>query len=208
MSAYINTQTLEYPLYEGDIRLAFPNVSFPKPFVAPEPFAAVTEAPAPTPGFGEVVREGAPAEASGVWTQQWVVRAETQDEADARIKGTCSQINRIRDQKIDGGFTHGGHRFQSKPSDRENIIRKGDRADRAIDGGAQPGDLTWDSTTGGQPFVWIDADNNLLPLDAQGMAALRDAGEAFKQSCTFYARALKDQVQAGGNPDINSGWPT
>lgn len=57
--AYINTETLAYPLSEQDIRNAFPNTSFPSPFQAFAPYAPVLESPTPdynamTQGYREV----------------------------------------------------------------------------------------------------------------------------------------------------------
>lgn len=46
--SYINTSTLQYPITEQEILALYPNVSFPVPFVAPEPFVQVFPAPQPT----------------------------------------------------------------------------------------------------------------------------------------------------------------
>lgn len=125
-----------------------------------------------------------------------------------------ARINQERDRRIAGGFDHDGHRFQSRQSDRENIIRKGDRADAAVLAGAVADDLLWDVTTEGQDFVFITADNASLSRDAFQMVALRDAGERFKQAVTFYARGLKDAVLAAETDAertailVTADWPT
>ena len=49
MANYINTETGAYPISETQIRQAFPNTSFPRPFKAPAGYEVVFPAPAPTP---------------------------------------------------------------------------------------------------------------------------------------------------------------
>lgn len=76
MSVYINTSTMEYPLYEGDIRLAFPTMG--NPFVLPEGYAEVHSVDAPVVERTDVVPTCAPVEqapqlVNGVWTMTWAV---------------------------------------------------------------------------------------------------------------------------------------
>jgi len=74
--AYINIQTLEYPLYEGDIKLAFPNTSFPVIFTPPDGYATVVDVPVPSYDWvTQGLREVTPVEVNGVWTQTWEVYA-------------------------------------------------------------------------------------------------------------------------------------
>lgn len=86
---YINTATGEYPVSESDIRAAYPNTSFPVPFVAPEGYTLVF--PAPQPEFNPVtqrVQETIPMlTAKGHYEQQWEVQEifSTQAEKDAAI---------------------------------------------------------------------------------------------------------------------------
>ena len=85
---YLNTQTLQRTS-ESDIRAAFPNTSFPVPFVAPEGYALVF--PAPPPEFNPItqrVQETTPVlTAMGHYEQQWeiVELFSTQAEKDAAI---------------------------------------------------------------------------------------------------------------------------
>lgn len=85
---YINTQTLQRTS-ESDIRAAFPNTSFPVPFVAPEGYALVF--PSPPPEFNPITQraqETAPLlTAKGHYEQQWeiVELFSTQAEKDAAI---------------------------------------------------------------------------------------------------------------------------
>ena len=85
---YINTQTLQRTS-ESDIRAAFPNTSFPVPFVAPEGYAWVFSSPPPE--FNPVTQraqETAPVlTVKGHYEQQWeiVELFSTQAEKDAAI---------------------------------------------------------------------------------------------------------------------------
>lgn len=134
----------------------------------------------------------------------------------ADLKATrVDAINAQRDALINGGFafTVDGqvHSFQSRQSDRENIATMGMLAQLAVAGGAEADDYRWHG--GDADFVWITADNDLVTLDAQEMAALFAAGVAFKSAKTFYARGLKDAVLAAANTaavlavDAETPWP-
>lgn len=72
---YINTATGVYPVSESSIRAAYPNTSFPVPFVAPEGYVFVF--PTPQPEFNPViqqVQETTPAlTVKGHYEQQWEV---------------------------------------------------------------------------------------------------------------------------------------
>lgn len=105
------------------------------------------------------------------------------------------EIDAHRDQLIDGGFTHGGHRYQSRPSDRENIAALGADAAEAIRDGAQAGDYLWHPEFP-EGFGFITADNVTVPLDAFAMRDLRGRGTRYKAALTFHARALKDAALA------------
>ena len=73
--AYINTDTLKYPVFETEIRGEYPNTSFANPFTPPEVYQYVFPAPAPTynPEV-EYYREIAPAlTAKGNYEQRWEV---------------------------------------------------------------------------------------------------------------------------------------
>lgn len=121
------------------------------------------------------------------------------------------KINKIRDVKIDGGFTWNGHVFQSRASDRENIIGSAVAAQLAIGQGATPGDYRWANPD--SDFQWITADNSLVTLDAFDVLSMYAAGIAFKTNLTFFARAMKDEIIALDTLieleafDIEAGWP-
>ena len=74
MTIYLNTKTLEYPLSEYDIRLQYPEVSFPEAFSPPDGFTRVTPSEQPTiDGLTQTLREDFPIEVSGEWHQRWSV---------------------------------------------------------------------------------------------------------------------------------------
>lgn len=72
---YINTESNQYPINEGFIRSQFTNTSFPKPFVAPAPYAFVKESskPAFDPMIEEVI-EVAPVKTESGWFQAWEIK--------------------------------------------------------------------------------------------------------------------------------------
>lgn len=86
---YIHKVTLAYPVTEQDIRNAYPNTSFPQPFQAPDEYAWVFPAPAPTVTNLQIAREIAPALTDkGHYEQQWEVveKFATQEEIDAFLE--------------------------------------------------------------------------------------------------------------------------
>lgn len=120
----------------------------------------------------------------------------------------ATSIDKERDRRINGGFEWNGMTFQSRASDRENILGSAQLAMAAIGQGAQPGDYHWANPDG--DFEWILADNSKINLDAWDVMGLFQTGVAFKAALTFYARALKDAVLEAEDPtsiDVVNGWP-
>jgi hypothetical protein len=74
MANYINTDTMAYPVMESQIRAEYPNTSFPKPFVAPAPYAPVLNSPQPEYNqITQAVVETQPQLIQNNWMQQWEV---------------------------------------------------------------------------------------------------------------------------------------
>jgi len=73
--AYIHIESGKYPLYEGDIRLDYPDMG--EEFVLPEGYAEVQNTPEsekPPVVAGETVRQpNAPQLVDGYWVQSWEV---------------------------------------------------------------------------------------------------------------------------------------
>lgn len=119
-----------------------------------------------------------------------------------------------RDAMINGGFTFAGVLYQTRPDDRENIAGAAQLAALAIQAGAVAGDLKWANQDPTDPtgpdFTWIAADNSETPMDAPTMIAFGKAVARYKSALIFYAKALKEQIDAAADPetvDIYSGWP-
>ena len=74
---YLDPNTMEYPVTERELRSRFPRVSFPRPFVPPEPYVWVFPVPQPThDATTHRVVEDAPAQqVGGHWAQQWVLES-------------------------------------------------------------------------------------------------------------------------------------
>lgn len=82
--SYINTETLEYPVHEGDIRLVHPEIDKSltgETFPAPVPFAPVmwVESPSFDP-LNQIAEQTLPALVNGEWVAQWAVRSLTPQE--------------------------------------------------------------------------------------------------------------------------------
>lgn len=121
----------------------------------------------------------------------------------------CREIDAERDARIDSGFTFGAHTYQSRPSDRENVMGAAQLALAYLGAGGDPLSLRWANPDA--DFVWIAADNQTVELTAPDVVALFQAGVAFKSALTFYARAMKDAVLAAEDTSSvqwNDGWPS
>ena len=91
MSAYINTLTLEYPLYPGDMQLRF--VDFDEANL-PEGWAIVPDINPPDSNKNQIVEETVPILIDGIWTKQFIVTEMTQNQIDARNLYLLSIKNR------------------------------------------------------------------------------------------------------------------
>lgn len=81
-----NGIVVEYPVYEGDIRLRFPQTSFTVPFVPPDGFVAVIDQPPPQVDYTQNVVDGIPDFIDGQWVRQWVVTSATPEQINERIR--------------------------------------------------------------------------------------------------------------------------
>ena len=108
----------------------------------------------------------------------------------AGTAATAADVDAERDRRIASGFTFAGSMFQSRPEDRENIMGASTAALAAIMAGAQIGDYRWHGED--SDFQWIDASNEMHPMDAQTMFEFGRTAMAHKQAHIFAARAIKD----------------
>lgn len=86
MSTYIKLSTLEYPRYEGDIRLEYSEIREDQTepdFPCPDTYAKVQQvSPPDIDNTKQRLYELAPIQIDSIWTQQWAVRDLTQQEID------------------------------------------------------------------------------------------------------------------------------
>lgn len=107
--AYINTDTLEYPLTEQQvIAQAFPpNTTPARPFVAPEPFAWVF--PTPQPEFDPItqgVRTTEPTlTVKGIWELPWEVYELDPDQAADNLAHAVAQAREAAHRRINTAYT-------------------------------------------------------------------------------------------------------
>lgn len=93
-------QVAEYPVYEGDLRLQFSNVSFPTPFVPPEGYVSVTDVTPPAVNYTQNLSESTPLENAGVWSRNWVVSPASETEIAARIDAQWQIVRGQRNAKL------------------------------------------------------------------------------------------------------------
>ena len=80
MSIYIKLSTLEFPLYQGDIRLEYPDMG--EQFVVPDTYAEVIVEEPPFISSTQKKSLSAPYQQDGVWRCDWSVGDLTQEELD------------------------------------------------------------------------------------------------------------------------------
>lgn len=88
---------VEYPLFEGDIKLRFANVSFSDPFTPPEGYVIVEDTPPPVINYTQNVSEAKPQLVHSKWTRIWVVTDASQEEIVKRVKLKTDAVTKIRD---------------------------------------------------------------------------------------------------------------
>lgn len=102
---------------------------------------------------------------------------------------TAAMVDAERERRLVQDFTFNGVVFQRDPAAVKRISGAGTLALAAIVGGAQPGDLRWHGEQ--TDFVWIAADNTLVPMDAHTMLAFGQAAAKVETALVFAAKALK-----------------
>ncbi|BAQ02685.1 hypothetical protein AVU38_gp157 [Ralstonia phage RSL2] len=130
-----------YPVYMGQVRLDNPNISFPdetdESYLNGLGYFVVQDVAAPT---ADVVSEGDPVFANGVWSQNWNARAYTADELanalSVRKTGMLEEIATKVTAAIEKGFSFAftdvaGH-VQLRDGDRANIASARIRAEALI----------------------------------------------------------------------------
>jgi hypothetical protein len=84
MSDYLNINTGQFPLHEGDIQLAHPNWTVDQEL--PSTFVKVEWQDQPALGENQTALVAPPIEVNGVWTRQWTIHDLTEEELQAQEK--------------------------------------------------------------------------------------------------------------------------
>jgi hypothetical protein len=100
--AYINLETLEYPIFRGDMKLLFPELS--NEIICPENYAEVYDVPSPKKSSTQKIMENKPIKNNGIWMRQFeIVEIEPRTESFSAIRKPASQ----RETKIFATATTG-----------------------------------------------------------------------------------------------------
>lgn len=204
--SYIHRPTGSYPLSERDIRLEFPNTSFPTPFKAPDVYAWVF--PAPQPAYDPIthsVREIAPAlSAKDEYEQQWEVYAldpsAVQDNVDAAKARLIQAATDKRWEVMTGGLTLPGGIEVGTAIDDQNRITSV-VANAALAGLTDADEVDFKATSG-----WVR-------ITIAQIKVIAGAIGQFVQDCYTAERvhheaiALLETPEQINDYDINLGWP-
>lgn len=96
-----NGNVVEYPIYEGDIKLRFPNVSFAIPFSPPSGFEPVVDVVPPSITHEQNLAEGKPEFVNNTWKRTWVVSDATPEEIQKRTEQKAAQIRKERNRRLE-----------------------------------------------------------------------------------------------------------
>lgn len=92
---------VEYPVYEGEIRLRYSNVSFPTPFVASKGYELVADATPPAYDYRSNVDEGTPVLTNGTWTRNWLVTPANDEQIAERTAAQWGSVRFDRNTKLE-----------------------------------------------------------------------------------------------------------
>lgn len=110
-------------------------------------------------------------------------------------KAAQEQCNAKRDQCIDEGFMFEGVRYQTRPTDRENISGAALLATQVkMAGGGADGDYRWQDAD--SDFEWIATDNSVVKMDASKAMRFGQSAAAYKQNLIMLSRQIKNQIAA------------
>lgn len=213
---YINTQTLQRTS-ESDIRAAFPNTSFPVPFVAPEGYALVF--PSPPPEFNPITQRAQEIDpvltAKGHYEQQWEVVSRFQEYIDSE-----NVTHTVAEQEAEAVAEH----LAKLRADRWEAI-KAERERRAQQGGYQVAGKWLHSDTFSRSqqlglvylgsnipegLMWKTMDGTYVEMTQAMALSVFQAALVADRANFQHAEFLKAQVDASSDPnavDILAGWP-
>lgn len=118
---------------------------------------------------------------------------------------TSTDVNAERDRRMNGSFTFNGSEFQCDAVSLSRITGAATLAGFAMGAGAQAGDVRWHGGTA--DFVWIDANNNFVSLDAPSMFAVGQAAAANESAHVFAAFSIRAIDPIPDDFADDSRWP-
>lgn len=92
----LDNQIVEYPVYEGDIRLRYPNTSFPSNFVPPEEYVRVEDVVPPSITPLQNIVELSPLKTETGWIRNWIIKGANAEEAQHRTENQWANIRNQR----------------------------------------------------------------------------------------------------------------
>lgn len=95
-----NGSIIEYPVYEGEIKLRYPNTSFPVPFIAPTEYAKVIDTPRPIVDYTKNVIEGPPVKNNDTWKRSWTIVAASAEEIVERTDAQALNVRIDRNHRL------------------------------------------------------------------------------------------------------------
>lgn len=108
-------------------------------------------------------------------------------------------------RRIVSRFVFNGRAFDNNDTAKGRITGAVLNATLAKMAGAQPGDLRWHG--GPSDFVWIAADNGMVPMDVETVIAFGIAAANHEAAHVFAARALKDTDPTPAGWSDDQYWP-
>ena len=203
--SYTHKTTGEYPVSEAQIRLAYPNTSFPVPFQAPEDYAWVFPTPQPTyEPITHGVREIAPALSSkGEYEQQWEVYELEPEQVDENLVAAKANLKvAVTDKRwavMTGGISLPGGMQVGTSIDDQNRIT-------SVVANAELVGLT------GETLVDFKSNFGWVQITVDQIKVIAGAIGQFVQACYSAERQhheaidLLVTVQELRTYDVNAGW--
>ena len=90
----------EYPVYEGELRLRFPNTSFPIPFEAPDGYVPIADVQQPDIDYTQNLVDGTPKLVGGVWTRNWLISDASTEQIAERTTGKSLMVRNERNGRL------------------------------------------------------------------------------------------------------------
>jgi hypothetical protein len=211
MHVFAPNQTVEkYPYTIGQLRRDNPNTSFPKrpsdEMLADWDMFPVTRSDRPAHDeITQTVVEGTPKLVKGQWVQIWTVQPATPEQIEDRLQSRRDQINAERDRRLSAPFAFAGKTFDRDATSVARINGASTLAGFALGAGAAPGDLRWHG--GEADFVWIAADNSLVPMDAPTTFAFGREAASVESRLIFAAKQIREMDPPPADFAADKWWP-